>query len=301
MIRTLCTFLLVIGCQFGFAQRNAEKPYVLLISFDGFRSDYVKRFDLPNFKKFIEEGAAADALIPSFPSKTFPNHYTIVTGLYPGHHGLVDNNFYDRGKETTYTMKTKDAVVDAAYYGGVPIWELASSNGIKSASYFWVGSEVSDEKKHPDYYYSYNQSVPFDERIDQVIRWLRLPEKDRPHLITLYFHSPDAESHRFGPLARETKEKVVEMDQLLGKLVQRVDSTKLPVNIILVSDHGMSELTDKEDTYILIDELIQKTSSIKVVNGGTQAHVYTRDRQQIHCVSAGRVSGRMALRSSTLR
>lgn len=265
---------------FYVAGQQKKTGYVILISFDGFRSDYVERFKLPNFKAFIKNGAAAEALIPSFPSKTFPNHYTLVTGLYPGHHGLVDNHFYDPAKKQVYTMKDKAVVTDSSYYGGVPLWQLARNNGIKSASYFWVGSELSSEKLRPDYYFPYNQSVPFEDRVDQVITWLKLPEKERPHLITLYFSSPDSESHTFGPMANETKEKLLSIDSLLGKFMQKIKGTGIDANIILVSDHGMLEIRNKEENYILLDDLINTKGKITVVNGGTQVHVYTGGQAQ---------------------
>jgi predicted AlkP superfamily pyrophosphatase or phosphodiesterase len=277
-------FLLVLTCWMSILFVSAQEkniPYVILISFDGFRSDYASRFNLPNFKQFIEKGASAEGLIPSFPSKTFPNHYTIVTGLYPGHHGLVDNSFFDPKRNKPYGMRIREAVIDPAYYGGTPLWTLARQHGLKSASYFWVGSELKEEGLHPDYYFDYNQAVPFQERIDQVISWLKLPAEQRPHLITLYFSSPDTESHKYGPEAEETKRIVVKMDSLLGNIVQQVNSTQLPVNIILVSDHGMSELTEKESTYIFLDELaISKPGKLTVANGGTQAHLYTTSPAQ---------------------
>jgi predicted AlkP superfamily pyrophosphatase or phosphodiesterase len=252
-----------------------EIPYVIMVSFDGFRSDYVNRFNLPNFQSFIQKGSAAEGLIPSFPSKTFPNHYTLVTGLYPGHHGLVDNQFYDPIKKIMYGMRTPEAVSNPIFYGGTPLWKLAKQHGIRSASYFWVGSELEEEGLHPDYYLKYDQSVPNQRRVDQVIRWLKLPKAERPHIITLYFSSPDWESHDYGPLAEVTKQKLWNIDSLLGSFMQRIDSTKLPVNVMLVSDHGMTEMIKKESTYIFLDELIKPfTRGIITANGGTQAHVY---------------------------
>ncbi|MEY4931392.1 MAG: hypothetical protein RI909_2116, partial [Bacteroidota bacterium] len=246
--------------------------------FDGFRHDYVKNFNPPHFKKFIATGSGAEAMIPSFPSKTFPNHYTIVTGLNPGNHGLVDNTFYDPTRNVTYGMRKQELVVDPYYYGGVPLWELAKRNGIKSASYFWVGSEMSDEKRRPDYYFPFDDSIDPNIKVDQVITWLTLPESERPHLITLYFSSPDHEGHDFGPHAEQTKQAVLKADSLLNRLMTGIKSTKLPVNVILVSDHGMHELTVKEETYIFIDELIdRKNPSVKLANGGTQTHLYIND------------------------
>jgi predicted AlkP superfamily pyrophosphatase or phosphodiesterase len=273
-------FLLLSFClTFGFGQTKDDR-YVILISFDGFRSDYVERYDLPNFKKFIREGAAATGLIPSFPSKTFPNHYTIVTGLYPGNHGLVDNSFYDPKRREVYGMRIREAVINPAYYGGTPLWQLAKQQGLKSAAYFWVGSELKEEKLHPDYYYDYDQSVPFQKRVDQVIGWLNLPSEDRPRLITLYFSSPDYESHNFGPLSAQTRNMTLSLDSLLGNLMEGVAKSKLPVNVILVSDHGMSQMIEDSDTYIFMDELIQPGHpTVKAANGGTQMHVYTQSAQ----------------------
>ena len=268
--------LAIIVCALSARAQSKNTPYVILISFDGFRSDYVERFNLPNFKAFIKKGAAADGLIPSFPSKTFPNHYTLVTGLYPGNHGLVDNQFFDPKKNKPYGMRIREAVIDPSYYGGTPLWVLARQHGIRSASYFWVGSELKEEGLHPDYYYNYDQSVPFQQRVDQVIAWLKLPEPERPHLITLYFSSPDTESHNFGPLAEETKQKVLSMDSLLGAFMSRVEQTALPVNVILVSDHGMKALTEQTETFIFLDDFVKtKEGTVTVVNGGTQAHLYT--------------------------
>lgn len=276
---TLGVVILIASCR---VERNeSEVPYVLLVSFDGFRHDYVERFDLPNFKLFIKEGAKAEALIPSFPSKTFPNHYTLVTGLYPGNHGLVDNAFYDKRRGTFYSMDQRDKVSDAYYYGGTPLWKLVQQHGMKSASYFWVGSEIPTEGNHPDYYFPYEESVPFESRIDQVVNWLGLPEKERPHFITLYFSSPDHEGHRYGPLSEQVKFATQRMDSLLAKLMHALEETNLPVNVILVSDHGMKQLVRKPETFIFLDELLNlKDSSIKVSNGGTQTHIYTHNKQQ---------------------
>lgn len=259
----------------SFCATAQEKPYVILVSFDGFRHDYVTKYNPPNFKEFIANGAQAEAIIPSFPSKTFPNHYSIVTGLNPGNHGLVDNSFYDRASNQFYGMRKKELVVDPQYYVGVPLWELAKRNNLKSASFFWVGSELSDEQRRPDYYFPFDDAVDPRKRVQQVIDWLNLPVAERPHMITLYFSFPDHEGHDFGPNAVETQYAVLRADSLLGDLMAGVKATRLPVNVMVVSDHGMKELTVAEQTYIFIDELIdRKDRSIKLVNGGTQAHLY---------------------------
>jgi len=280
-------FLFLIFTGFSTEAQQESKPYVILVSFDGFRYDYVNKFNPPNFRSFIAGGSQAKALIPSFPSKTFPNHYTIVTGLNPGNHGLVDNTFYDRERDAIYGMRKKELVTDPYYYGGVPLWELARRNGIRSASFFWVGSEMSDEARRPDYYFPFDDSVDPQTRVDQVINWLKLPEATRPHLITLYFSSPDHEGHNFGPNAEQTRQAVLRADTLLGTLMKEVVSTRLPVNVILVSDHGMHELTVKDETFIFIDELVdRKNPAVKVANNGSHAHLYFSKKKKRDSVYA---------------
>lgn len=265
----------------AYGQREKDTPYLILVSFDGFRHDYVDKFDLPNFRDFIASGASAAALIPAFPSKTFPNHYSTVTGLFPGTHGLVDNYFFDPGLKTRYTMSDRTKVVDPVFYGGIPIWRLAREHGIKSASYFWVGSEVNDPDLRPDYYYEYDGSVGSSARIDKVISWLGLPEAERPHLITLYFSSPDYEAHMHGPTADGTRDAAVQADSLLGYLMDRLKQVQLPVNVMLTSDHGLTDIVISNDTYVYVDQFIPvKNTSYRIVNGGTQAHIYTRNIEQ---------------------
>lgn len=272
MKKAVSVILCLIAITSIYAQR-ADTPYVILVSFDGFRHDYLRVFNTPTFAQFASEGVKAEGLIPSFPSKTFPNHYTIVTGLYPGHHGLVDNSFYDPELKEYYTMKNAERVRNKNYYGGTPLWELAKQHQLKSASYFWVGTETPG--KHPDYYYAYNESIADTVRVDQVLSWLNLPPVERPHFITLYFSSPDHEGHTFGPLSTQTKRAVENADRLLNRLLVGVDQIDLPINIIVVSDHGMSNLQQRSESYIFLDEFINlKTPGVKIVNSGTQAHIY---------------------------
>jgi alkaline phosphatase D len=276
MKRLIIGWLLLISISVS-AQKS-QLPYVVLVSFDGFRHDYVQKYNPTEFLKFIAKGSKAESLIPSFPSKTFPNHYTIVTGLTPGHHGLVDNSFYDRTRDANYGMRELDKVVDGYYYGGVPLWQLAKQNGVKSASYFWVGSEMSEDARRPDYYYPFNDTINPMKKVNQVIDWLKLPEADRPRLITLYFSSPDHEGHDFGPYAEETKNAVLRADTLLANLMKGIESTKLPVNVIVVSDHGMYEISLDAEHSIFIDELInRKDKSVRYANGGTQLHLYFKN------------------------
>jgi predicted AlkP superfamily pyrophosphatase or phosphodiesterase len=155
---------------------------------------------------------------------------------------------------------------------------LCKENGIRTASFFWIGSEVKEQMYRPDYFFNYDQSISFSTRTAQVLEWLSLPEDQRPHFITLYFSSPDNEAHHFGPLANETHRALQSLDTLVGKFIADVKNTNLPVNIFMVSDHGMSSLSHEIETYIFLDELLSKDDrEIKVVNGGTQVHLYISD------------------------
>jgi predicted AlkP superfamily pyrophosphatase or phosphodiesterase len=267
----------------GFAQ-NKQKPqqYVVLVSFDGFRHDYVKLYNTPNFDKLIKKGVSAKSLIPSFPSKTFPNHYTLVTGLYPAHHGLVDNNFLDRDRAEVYTMSKRALVQDDYYYGGQPLWQYVHKFGLKSASYFWVGSEAPINGSYPDYYYQYDGSVSNEQRIKQVTKWLKLPADKRPQFISLYFSLVDSQGHRNGPVSAGAAQAVEEADRLLGKLMKQISKNDLAINLIVVSDHGMRQLANKQETFLQLDDFVDLNSpDYKVVNSGTHAQVYFSDSSKI--------------------
>jgi alkaline phosphatase D len=272
-------FLAAFTCCCCIVYGQDTTSYVILVSFDGFRNDYVKKFNPPHFQALIRAGAMAKGLIPSFPSKTFPNHYTIVTGLYPGHHGLIDNSFYDPLRNVYYSMGNRLRVRDPYFYGGKPMWQLAREHNMRSASYFWVGTEVPS--KAPDYVIPYDESIPDSVRVDKVLAWLSLPLHERPHFIMLYFSSPDSEGHTFGPDADETRHAVLHADSTLGRLMKGLKSLPTEVNLLLVSDHGMRGLKQRETSYIFLDELLnRRDSSLKVSNGGTQVHIYLPKHKQ---------------------
>jgi predicted AlkP superfamily pyrophosphatase or phosphodiesterase len=273
-VRYLLLFLFACGITAHGQPDN--QAYVVLVSFDGFRHDYAEKYDLPNFKSFIKKGASADALIPAFPSKTFPNHYTLVTGLYPGSHGLVDNSFFDETMKARYTMSNRSLVENPLFYGGTPLWQLAQQQGLRAASCFWVGSEVPVMGEYPTYYYKYDHDYPNKRRIDRTIAWLRLPETERPQFISLYFSMVDTEGHNSGPNSEKLKLTVQQADALLEYLMTELSKIELPVNVILVSDHGMMELRREEKTWITLSKLFNTSdSTVEVVNNGTHAHLYT--------------------------
>ncbi len=256
------------------------KPYVILISADGFRYDYAKKYNAKNLLKLAESGVEAESMMPSFPSITFPNHYTIATGLYPAHHGLVDNFFYDYQRKEAYAMSNKDKVRDGSWYGGVPLWSLAEKQGMIAASMFWVGSESDAGGKRPTYYYNYHEKFSPGEKVDKVIDWLKLPEAKRPHLITLYFPEVDHNGHRFGPDSPETEQAVHLIDETVGSLVDRVKALGLKnVNFIFVSDHGMIKVAKEEP--LDIPEILKDKSRFDYYNSQTLLRVVVKNPEDV--------------------
>lgn len=233
-----------------------QRPYVLLVSFDGFRADYLKWYPTPNFHRLAAQGVTAAGLRPVFISKTFPNHYSIATGMYAEHHGLIANTFYDPQFDETYRISDRAKVEDPRWYGGEPIWVTAEKQGVKTASFFWVGSEAPIKGIYPSIWKQYDESVPFGVRIDSVSTWFRSPPPRRPHLVLLYFHEPDATGHDYGPRSPETKQMVASLDSLLGILLDSLKALPLypNLNLLLVSDHGMAatspERTLKLQNYV---------------------------------------------------
>ncbi len=222
------------------AAAQQSKPYVVLVSLDGFRYDYAKRYGAKNLLALARRGASAPkGMIPSYPSVTFPNHYTIVTGLYPEHHGIVANSFYDPARKERYAYNDPKTARDGSWYGGTPLWVLAEQQGMRSASFFWPASEAEIQGKRPSYYLNFDDKFPDEKRVDQVLAWLQLPAEQRPHFITLYYANVDHAGHAYGPDAPETAEAVRHVDDMIGKLVAGLAALHLPVDLFVVSDHGM--------------------------------------------------------------
>ena len=238
--------------------RPHDDVYVIMLSMDGFRWDYADRVPTPNLDFIAANGVKAEYVIPAFPSNTFPNHYTMATGLYPDNHGIVMNNFYCPELDRTYRMRDREAVEDGAFYGGEPVWVTAEKQGITSASYFWVGSEAPIQGIQPTYWKIYNNTDPFIARIDTVAYWLQLPEEERPQLITFYFNEPDSQGHRSGPESTEIDELVMELDGLVGYLLETISALPIAdkVNLIITSDHGMTERSTER--YIDLSKFIDR-------------------------------------------
>jgi predicted AlkP superfamily pyrophosphatase or phosphodiesterase len=215
------------------------KHYVILVSLDGFRYDYATKYGAKNLLAMAARGASApEGMIPAYPSVTFSNHYTLVTGLYPEHTGIVANTFYDPARKDRFTYLDPKVSLDGSWYGGTPLWALAEQQGMRSASFFWVGSEAEIQGKRPSYYLHYDGKFPDEKRVDQVLAWLQLPPGQRPHFITLYYSNVDYAGHKHSPDSPEVAEAVKHLDDLMGRLIDGLASLQLPVDLIVVSDHG---------------------------------------------------------------
>ncbi len=234
--------------------RNAEAhnaaPYVVLVSFDAFRWDYQDLYATPNFDRVAAAGVRAERMTPVFPTKTFPSHYTIATGMYAENHGLVGNTFWAEDLQAWYSIGNRAAVEEGSFYRGEPIWVTAELQGMIAASFFFVGSEAPVKGVQPTYWNRFDASIPNDARVDQVLTWLGMPLENRPHMITLYFEDVDNAGHNFGPGSAGVGGAVATVDQNLGRLLDGIAA--LPhgddVFVVLVSDHGMmSEPADGAD------------------------------------------------------
>lgn len=256
-----------------------QKPYVILISADGFRHDFADKYEATNLQSFRSQGVAAKSMRPSYPSLTFPNHYSIATGLYPSHHGLVNNTFYDPKKKQVYRMGNRNAVEDSTWYGGTPIWVLAEQQQMLSAAFYWVGSEAAVQGVRPTYYYKYNEQIPIDQRIAIVKNWLTLPEEVRPHLIAFYMPEVDHEAHTYGPDAPQTREAVHFVDEAIARLVRMTDSLQLPVNYIFVSDHGMTNIDTVN--FVPLPPAAADTSQFFIPPSDVLLHLYAKDKKYI--------------------
>jgi alkaline phosphatase D len=247
--------------------RKPFKNYVLLVSLDAFRWDYSNLYNTPNLNKLAKDGVKAERMFSSFPTVTFPNHYSIATGLYPDHHGIINNSFPAPDLGLFYRMGDRAAVENPAFYGGEPVWVTAEKQGVRSASFFWVGSEAPVGGIQPAYWKKYDEKVTFEARIDTVIKWLGYPPQKRPELVTLYFDEPDATSHDFGPVSLQTGKVVERMDSLMGVL--RTKLSALPeakrINLIILSDHGMSAVSPER--YINLKSLVPNRMIASIAGG----------------------------------
>ncbi len=273
MIRRLILFLLTL---MSLAVNASNDQYTVVISMDGFRWDYPQWYDTPFLDEMAQKGVSS-ALIPSFPTKTFPNHYTLATGLYPDHHGIIANSFLDSDTDKEFSLGDKETKFDPKYYGGEPVWLTAQKNGLHTAVFYWPGSDVAVKGKYPDHYYNYDAKphLTFEERIDGIISQLQKPEEERPRLVMAYFEQPDANGHFFGPASKQTRRAVEQMDSLMRILYYRIQGLPYAdkVNLILLSDHGMTNLGANQQVrlYDYVNE-----EWIRKAEGSVITHIYVK-------------------------
>ena len=284
-----CLFL-AFACGLH-AEITDLKPTVILISVDGFRYDYFGKTPMPNFDWLIAHGARAQYMIPSFPTKTFPNHYTIVTGLYPAHHGIIANNMWDPDLQTSFKTADRKQVKDRRWWGGEPIWVTAQKQGQKTAPLYWPGSEADVQGIWADYREDFNEKTTPEYRVDKLMSWLDQPQEQRPTFLTLYFEYVDEAGHDYGPGSAQVAEALQKVDHALGYLREGLRSRGIQdkVNIIVVSDHGMAP-TARAQTIVLDDYV--DLSSVMVVDwspvlairakDGDDAALYKKLRQMPH-------------------
>ncbi len=237
------------------------EPTLILVSFDGCRYDYPSLTNTPALDEIEAKGIKAEGLKTSFPSKTFPNHLTIVTGLHPENHGIIANRIYDDTTSEFYTL-SNGAPTQSKWYQGEPIWVTAERQGLKSATLFWPGSEAEINGFRPTYYRAYDGEFPYEKRVEQILNWLDLPDDKRPQFLTLYFDEPDHSGHKYGPASTQTNAALENVDKQLLDLLNGIKSRQLEdkVNIVVVSDHGMTSLSREKvvflDDYIDMDDVL---------------------------------------------
>ena len=279
---------------------HLAKPYIVLVSIDGFRTDYLDRFQLPNFRRVLARGARAP-MVPVFPTITFPNQYSLVTGLHPGRHGIVENAFWDPERRARYSFRDQVTVTDGTWYGGEPIWVTAERQGMVAACFYWPGSEAAIKEVRPTFWKTYDGRVPNATRVDTVVGWLRLPEPQRPHVLTLYFNDVDAASHN-NPLGDPGIEAAARaVDSALGALIDGIEALPFRehVYLLLTSDHGMTETRAEQGlrlSSVIDDRSLRVGFSGPVtslhIDGGTDRATAVRDR-----INARLQHGRAYLRS----
>ena len=286
-MKRLAVGLLIAGLTAGCAGRQAvlpPEPILILVSLDGFRWDYMDIVETPHLRQLAASGVRAEGLIPVFPSKTFPSHYSLVTGLHPGRHGILSNNMYDP-ELGEFHLSDRDAVEDGRWWDGEPIWVTAEKQGIKTATMFWPGSEAEIGGVRPSHWRRFDIDLDHRDRVTQVLGWLDLPSDERPHFLTLYLEQPNDTSHDFGPEAPETFAAVREVDARIGDLVAGLEERDLSgqVNLLVVSDHGMAETGPQR--VIILDDYVELEDG-EVFEQGAMVQIFPGEEREAAIVEA---------------
>lgn len=291
----------VAGCRAGTSQGNdtpgsrarqalvrGPAAHVVLVSLDGFRWDYVDRPPAVNIRALAARGVRAERMLPIFPSKTFPNHYAIVTGLYAEEHGIVANRMRD---PELGLFRTSDSLAqwESRWWGGEPIWVTAERQGLRAASASWPGSEARIKGYAPTWWNRSWHDEPHESKVEKVLAWLALPADSAPAMITLYFHDVDSRGHEYGPMAAETDSAIAQVDRAVGSLIEGIARLGKAdeVTVILVADHGMA--ATGPERVIFLDDYIP-VDSVEIVDWNPVAMIAPRsgDEARIHAMLAGR-------------
>lgn len=250
----------------GQSSATTEPASVLLVSIDGFRADFLDRGITPHLSRVAREGVRAQWMNPSYPSLTFPNHYTLVTGLRPDRHGIVHNTMRD-AELGDFNLRLRDAIADGRWWGGEPIWVGMERAGLRTATLFWPGSEAAIDGVRPTRWTPYDGDVSMQQRVDTVLGWLSEPATTRPRLATLYFDALDHSGHDFGPESAQTNATVAEVDAAIGRLLRGLSSRGLGdrVNLVIVSDHGMAPVATEQ--VLPVEDLVDPALATRVTHG----------------------------------
>lgn len=268
-------FIAICLLSFSLSNVSFAKQPTILISIDGFAHYYLDKFKPEFLTQFAKSGVKSEGMISVYPSKTFPNHLSMVTGQPPAIHGLVHNKFYNREIGQEYRLgqgKDNDKWVNVK-----PIWEIAKEQGVESAIYFWPESETKLKVKAPKYNKSYKHNTPNEVRLDQVVSWLELPEAERPQLLITYISTIDSIGHHFGTDSEELADAVQNIDLLLKRFVREIkEKTQVNPNIVIVSDHGMVDLDASKR--MLTKKLKAKFGDTRIIDGQTQLYIYEENK-----------------------
>lgn len=285
-VRPLAIFLLFLaGCAARpMPARTPAEELTVLVAIDGFRWDYQRKAPAPNLRRVAATGVRAEGLIPAYPSKTIPNLYSLATGLYPGHHGMVANTILDPATGRRFERTNRAEVEDPMWWGGDPIWNVVQRAGRTAATMFWAGSEAPVRGMRPRHWREFDASVPGDARIDQLLAWLDLPAADRPSFLAVYLTDVDTAGHYYGPDSPQLADAIAAVDAQLGRLIAGLEQRGVWVrtNLVVVSDHGMAEAR-QERTIVADDYLAPADGEIVDINptlgvaprAGREEAVYT--------------------------
>ncbi|KAA8583350.1 hypothetical protein FQN60_015896 [Etheostoma spectabile] len=235
-----------------------DRPKLLLVSFDGFRWDYIDRVPTPNFHRIIDEGVTVERVESAYITKTFPNHYSLVTGLYAETHGIVANEMYDPALNRSFSMET-DSIYESRWWeAAVPLWVTIQEAGGRSGAAMWPGSDVKIHGMFPNKYLPYNASVSFEVRVERLIEWFSAPKDAAVDFGVLYWEEPDESGHNLGPQSSLMDVVITGIDEKLGFLMNELKKAGLyeKVNLIVTSDHGMAQLSP--DKIIELDEYVSR-------------------------------------------